>query len=123
MPHRPDGEEVAARVSPTSIWPVSAGVFEAKLINPALDPGQVLAEVHRTAHVSDNHVSVFIKGQHFHASVHEEARRGNHYAFVLSVDSISHQGVIYRVCSPDIVSYLPAVRHRLPSCYVPRCFD
>jgi hypothetical protein len=83
-----------------------SGVIAAPILNTTLDPSQVLAEVHRTAHADpQNHGSVFIKGQHFVANVHDEALRGNHYAFVLSVDSVTHQGVIYRVCCPEYCEF------------------
>jgi hypothetical protein len=77
-------------------------------LSPQLDPEQVKQQLHLMAHADRKMPSsVFIKGNHFVAtpsrapsetgSPEGAVSAPDSYRYVLSVDSVSYQGVIYRV--------------------------
>jgi hypothetical protein len=76
-------------------------------LSPTLNPEQVKEQVHLMAHADRSRlVSVFIKGNYFVVTPYSDAVQRselsavhNPYLYILSIDSVSYQGVIYRVCA------------------------
>jgi hypothetical protein len=99
-----DQHECLSDTRPTTKHRAGVDVPSAQL-SPQLDPEQVKQQMHLMAHADRAEASsVFIKGNHFVATPRSDAAAGeggqggaDKYSYVLSVDSVSYQGVIYRV--------------------------